>query len=204
MNTRQRVFVAIAVAALLVLSGCWTYSLHPLYRDDDPALIYEPALEGTWKSGHDDLLLIITGDSKSQEYTLRLVNGDKSKSGSVADDPFDLVYSARLVQLAAVRFLDAMPQGNGIPGAMAAHSVFRVTMQDGALFLSPLGVDGLCSAPEAEQAVLGQCIHGDFILTAPTDVLQDFVRDHSDDEGLFPTMDDDDSFHRVAMPERVE
>ena len=200
MNAQQRVLLAIAVAALSVLSGCWTYSLHPLYSDGDSALIYEPALEGTWKSGHDDLLLIITGDSKSQEYTLRLVDGGKSGNGSDADHRSELVYTGRLVQLAAERFLDAVPGGEGIPGAIAAHNVFKVAVERGAISLSLLDVNGLCGAPEAQQVVLGQCIDGDFILTASTDVLQDFVRKHSDDEEVFPTMDEEDRFHRVAKP----
>ena len=205
MNTlRNRALVAIMFASLLVLSGCWTYSLHPLCGDDDPNLTYEPALEGTWKSGDDNLLLAITGDSKSQEYRLQLVEDDASKGESDAKTGRQSTYTGHLVKLGAERFLDAVPDGDAVAGALPAHNVFKVSVQGGSLSLSPLNDDFLCSAPEAEQAALGQCIHGDFILTASTAVLQDFVRDHSDDDGVFPVIDDDDSLRRVEKQGSTE
>ena len=204
MNTlRNRALVAIMFASLLILSGCWTYSLHPLCGDDDPNLTYEPALEGTWKSG-DDNLLVITGDSKSQEYRLQLVEDDASKRESDPKTGREFTYTGRLVKLGAERFLDAVPDGDGVAGALPAHNVFKVAVEGGAISLSLLDVHGLCGAPEAQQVVLGQCIDGDFILTASTDVLQDFVRNHSDDDGVFPVIDDDDSWRRVEKQGSTE
>jgi len=204
MNVQQRVLLAIAVVALSVLSGCWTCSLNSLYSDDDPQLTYEPALEGAWKTGHDDTRLIITGDPKSMEYTLRLVDENESENESDADHRSEVAYKGRLVQLGVERFLDVVPEGDDVPGTIVAHNIFKVALQDDAFFFFLLNLDQLCRGPEAEGAILGQCINGDFIITASTDVLQDFVGDHSDDEAVFPTMEDDDIFRRAAKPWSAE
>ena len=204
MNIQQRALLTFVIVALFVLSGCWTFSLHSLYGDDDPNLAYEPALEGTWKSGNDDVLLVITGDSKSREYTLQLVENDTSDSDSCRHNHSALSYKGRLVQLGGGWFLDVVPHGEGTAGAVPAHNIFKISVNKDALFLSPLTLDWLCRAQESEQVAFGQCIDGDFILTASTDVVQDFVRDHNDDEQVFPTMDDNDGLHRVAKPGSVE
>lgn len=204
MNTQQRALLAGAVLALAVLSGCWTYSLHPLYGDDDPNLTYEPALEGTWKSADGDVCLIITGESKSQEYSVQLVPDDKSKADSDRQKDSDSTYTGRLVQVATERFLDVVRSGDGMPGVIRAHTLFKVSIEKDSLSLSPLNDDWLCSATEDEQAALGQCIRGDFILTASTAVLQDFIRDHRDDERVFSTIDEADALHRVAKQGSAE
>jgi hypothetical protein len=197
----RQIFLFIALAALSVLSGCWTYSLQPVYSDDDPNLTYEPALEGTWK-GESNESITMTGDSKSKKYQLEWVRVSSNAEAQPKTD-FDFTFSGRLVELGAERFLDVVPERDetaGVPGMLPAHSVFKVSVQGDALFLSPLNVDWLCSAPQADQAALGQCIDGDFILTTSTDVLQEYVRDHSDDEQVFPELDDSDGFRRVAKP----
>lgn len=202
---RRRILLCVALAALSVLSGCWTYSLKPLYSDDDPDLTYEPALEGTWKSENNESLTI-TGDSKSRKYQLEWVRISSNAEAEPKTD-FDFTFSGWLVNLGAERFLDVLPDGDktgGVPGMLPAHSVFEVSVQGDSLFLSPLNVDRLCSAPRADLAALGQCIDGDLILTASTDVLKEYVRDHSDDEQVFPELDDGDSFRRIAKSGSAE
>jgi len=68
----------LALAALAFLPGCWTYSLHSLYRDDDPRLTYDPTLTGTWENRNSDCL-VIAGDSKTQQYTLQLFDKGEIK-----------------------------------------------------------------------------------------------------------------------------
>jgi len=202
---RKRILLCIALAALSVLSGCWTYSLQPLSSDDDANLTYEPALEGTWKSENNESITI-TGDSKSGKYQLEWVRISSNAEAQPKTD-FDFTFSGCLVNLGAERFLDVLPEGEkigGAPGMLPAHSVFKVSVQGDALSLSPLSVDGLCSGPQADQAALGQCIDGNFILTASSDVLQQYVRDHSDDEQVFPELEDSDGFRRVAGPGSTE
>jgi hypothetical protein len=47
--------------------------LQPLAENNDPQLIYDPALEGKWKHPDRDdyCLLVISGDAKKREYALR-------------------------------------------------------------------------------------------------------------------------------------
>ena len=201
----RRILLFVALTALSVLSGCWTYSLQPIYSDDDPNLTYEPALDGTWKTETNESITI-TGDFGSKKYQLECVGGSSNPEEQSKPD-FDFTFSARLVELGAGRFLDVVPERSeteGGPGMLPAHNVFKVSLQGDTLVLSPMNVDWLCKASQADQAALGQCIDGDFILTASTDVLQGYVRDHSDDEQVFPESDDGDGFRRVAKPGSAE
>lgn len=184
-----------AVAALTTLPACWTYSLHPLYGDDDPQITYVPSLNGAWRSDKDDFRLVIAGDSKQRHYTLSV---DDPSSGSGDRSRSEVQYDGYVISLGAQLFLDAEPSGDGVPGAILAHSIFKISLQSDTLYLSPISDDWLCSAPEAERELLGQCVHGDFVLTASTDVLQDLIRDHSDDEAMFPTADEEEGLHRIV------
>jgi hypothetical protein len=184
------------LACLISLPGCWTYSVHPLAENDDQHLAYDPLLEGVWHSGDsEDSKIVISGDSKVQGYTITLIDLDK---GSKANgNELDIRFGARLVQLGGDRFLDIVPSGDaaGI-GALPAHSVFKVFLNADSLALVPLNDSWLCGTLEAEQANLGECLDGDFLLTAHTDVLQDFVKNHSDDEDVFPEPSDEDRWQR--------
>jgi len=200
-----RILLFIELAALSVLCGCWTYSLQPVYSDDDPNLAYEPALAGTWKIENDESITI-TGDSASKKYQLECV-GVSSNAEAQPKTDYDFTFSGRLVELGDERFLDVVPEGGetgGVPGMLPAHNLFKVSVQGDTLLLFPLNVDWLCSAPQADQAALGQCIDGDFILTASTDVLQEYVRNHSDDEHVFPELDHSDGFRRVVKSGSAE
>jgi hypothetical protein len=74
MNIHRGVKLLIVSAVLIAFPACWTYSLHPIAEENDPHLIYDPALEGTWQVGdnQNEPLLIVTGDQKSLTYSLRL------------------------------------------------------------------------------------------------------------------------------------
>jgi hypothetical protein len=71
MTTRTKfVLLTAMLVSLAVLPACWTYSLHPLYEDDDQHLTYDPALEGRWQQTGNECQtcrLFITGDSKAQQ-----------------------------------------------------------------------------------------------------------------------------------------
>lgn len=201
----RRILLCIALAGLSVLTGCWTYSLRPVYSDDDPNLTCEPALQGTWKSDSNESITI-TGDSNCKKYQLKWMRLSSNAEAQPKTD-FDFTFSGRLVQLGADRFLDVVPEMDeegGVPGMLPTHSVFKISLQGDTLFLLPLNLDWLCSAPLSDQAALGQCIDGDFILTASTDVLQEYVRNHGEDAQVFPEMDDSDGFRRVAKPGSAE
>ena len=72
MHTTRAVKLLVIAAILTAFPACWTYSLHPIAEENDPHLIYDPALEGTWQVGNvqNDPTLIITGDTKLLTYSL--------------------------------------------------------------------------------------------------------------------------------------
>jgi hypothetical protein len=196
MKLQTKIGLIAIFAGLILLPGCWTYSVHPLFENDDQHLIYDPLLEGIWQTGDSDCSkVVISGDSKAQQYTVTLVDLQKGSSHN-GNEP-GIRFAARLVQLGAVRFLDTVPSEDAAGvGALPAHSIFKVFLNADSLALVPLSDSWLCSASEAEQASLGECLDGDFLLTAHTDVLQDFVKNHADDESVFPEPSDDDAWHR--------
>lgn len=202
MKLRTRIGLTTILAGLILWPGCWTYSVHPLSEDDDRHLIYDPLLTGIWQTS-DRSKIMISGDSNAQQYTVTftdLQEGPKHNS----NEP-DMRFSARLVQLGAVRFLDAVPNADAAGmGALPTHSIFKVFLTADSLALAPLSDSWLCGTSEAEQAILGECSNGDFVLTAHTDVLQDFVNNHADDEGVFPEPSEDDTWHRERKSEDSE
>ena len=203
MTTRMKfVLLTAMLVTLAVLPACWTYSLHPLYDDDDQHLTYDPALEGAWQQTGNECQtcrLLITGDSKAQQYTLQLIELHDTKCNCGSGDVPEIKFEGRVVQLGAHRFLDAVPKGDAAAmGTIPAHNIFRITAEGDSLSLVAPSDDWLCHASEAEQPRLGECMDGDFALTAATEVLQDFVQNHAEDEGVFPSPGDDDEWHRAG------
>jgi len=197
MQSNRGLKLLIIAIVLITFPACWTYSLHPIAEDNDPHLIYDPALEGTWKSSdsQNEPLLLITGDPKLLTYSLRLV---KFSETGVNDDAPDVRFDAKMVQLGANRFLDALPQGDaqGV-GSLPAHNILKVTLSHDTLALTLPSDDWLCNQSRLK---LGECIHQDFLLTAPTDTLQSFLQKHGSDNDLFPKPSDSDLMRRVQEP----
>ena len=197
MRLNRGVKLLIIAAALIAFPACWTYSLHPIAEDNDPHLTYDPALEGTWQSSdsQNEPLLIVTGDAKLLSYSLLLLKF--SETGRQDDAP-DVRFDAKMVQLGANRFLDALPQGDaqGI-GSLPAHNILKVTLTHDSLALILPSDDWFCNQVRLK---LGECIHQDFLLTAPTDILQSFFQKYGSDNDLFPRPSDNDFMHRVEEP----
>ena len=164
MHTTRAVKLLVIAAILTAFPACWTYSLHPIVEENDPHLIYDSALEGTWQvgNGQNDPTLIVTGDAKLLTYSLRL------SETNAKDDAPDVRFDAKMVQLGANRFLDALPQGDaqGI-GSLPAHNILKVTFNHDSLSLMLPSEDWLCNAARLK---LGECTIRDYLLTAPTDI----------------------------------
>lgn len=196
MQVNRRIKLLVTTAVLTLLPACWTYSLHPIAEENDPHLIYDPALEGNWQvGGQNEPTLIVTGDPKLLSYSLRLVK--PSETSAPAEAP-DVRFDGKLVQLGANRFLDALPQGDaqGL-GSLPAHNILKVTLNHDSLALILPSEDWLCNAARLK---LGECMNGDYLLTAPTGILQAFLQKHGSDNDVFPKPSDGDLFHRVQEP----
>lgn len=197
MQPKRTVMMLLIAACLTALPACWTYSLHPVAEDNDPHLIYDPTLEGTWQFSHDksEPLLVISGDAKSLAYSLQMVKPSEENCNCSPGDVPDIRYDGRLVQLEANRFLDAFPRGDaqGV-GSFPSHTFLKISVAHDSMSLSPPSDEWLCNQSRLK---LGECINGDFLVTVPTDVLQAFLQKHGSDKELFPEPGADDFLERV-------
>src|SRR5690348_12261662 len=146
MKLQTRIGVTTILAGLILLTGCWTYSVHPLAENDDQHLAYDPLLEGSWQPGDSDCSkIVIAGDSKGQEYTVTFIDLQNGHDCNV-NEP-GTRFAARLVQLGPDRFLDAVPKGDTVGfGSLPTHSVFKVFLNADSLALVPLSDSWLCGA----------------------------------------------------------
>jgi hypothetical protein len=195
--------------------------LNPLVTPDDPRLIYEPALEGLWKHpDRDDFcLLVIKGNAKTRYYTLEFseppkhsgnCGGTRVEHGLNEAGPF----SARLVQLGGDRFLDVVPSQEGATrpslyptlGYIPVHSILRVAIDRKTLWLTD-GRDP-CRETVEQKPAIGLCegyspgavYPGQFVLSAKTEVLQEFIGKHARDGVAFPRDNQGDFRLRVGKP----
>ena len=182
----------VALASLVVLPACWTFSLQPLAEAGDPQVIYDPALEGRWPSDpNDGCALVIRGKAKDRDYTLQFLDlpGHKhacrdqpGRAGLGFDGPR---FSGQLIQLGGASFLDAVPTTNQGFGYIPGHSIFKLESDSEGFFL--INADGGWLCQDATALKLGTCMDGQiFLFTATTETLQDFVKKHADDEKVFP------------------
>lgn len=166
----------LGLVILLILTGCWTLSIHPLYFEKD--LIFIPGLIGTWSDKKTD-----DGTSnpwifeKSGENVYRLIMKEKNKS--------DGLFKAHLLRLGKYLFLDLFPEepeegdefyiGSVIP----AHSFLRVSLEDQVLRLGYLDPDWLKKNIDDQKIKIKHERRDDLlILTASTKDLQEFVLKH--------------------------
>jgi hypothetical protein len=201
---RTVVAFSIALAVLPVPPSYSTRSLQPLAENNDPQLIYDPALAGKWKHPDRDdyCLLIISGDAKKREYTLRYAPAKHQDACRCRSNGTDLAevgtFSGHLFQLGGGRFLDIVrPEGTvrdfgectsrgQVEGKTPANVILKVWLDHKTLWLTDADCGCNCREVEAEQSEIGTCeVGGTFVLTAPTEAIQAFVKKHATDETVF-------------------
>lgn len=106
MKLRPRLF-PILIVVLLPLIGCPSYSVHPLYTDQDAVM--EPALEGTW----------VDPNSADQGGITFQKSGDREYSMAGVDPhtKVNQTYKVRLVRLANQLFMDFIFNDQTVNGA---------------------------------------------------------------------------------------
>jgi hypothetical protein len=197
------------------------YFLNPLVPTDDPRRTYEPALEGVWKhpDGDDYCLLTIRGNVTYREYTLEFSEPPKhagSCGGKWAEHGLNEAgsFSAWLVQFGNDRFLDVVPDEDEAAkpslfptlGYLPVHSILRVTVDRKTLWLTD-SRDPCREIREQTPAMEicqgyspGSIYSGQFVVTARTEVLQEFVTKHPRDGVGFPKDDQGDFRLRIGKP----
>ena len=175
---------SLAVFALLslFLVGCIP-SLHPLYTKNE--LVFESSLLGIW---------IEEGGGISYEF---IKNDSSSYTMIYTEDSIPSDFTAHLLKLGDNLFLNLQPDepecGNEFHKGylIAAHSFYKVSLEKDVLRLDGLDIDWLRGLYRDRKTELSrEILQGDeFVLTASTKELQEFVLEYAENEDAFPKGD---------------
>lgn len=172
--------IALVAVAGFLLGGCLVPSLHPLYHEDD--WLRSPILTGEWFDDDGAAWSFVFASDSSYEISYT-ADGDTSW------------FSAHLVQLREQLYLDIYPdQLDALSDAYKSHLIAAHTFwlvddeaEDGDLVLKTLDKDRLRQQLDSGKVKLEYEKLGadDFLLTASTDRLQDFMLNIADDDSAF-------------------
>ena len=169
------------IFACLLLIGCPSYSVHPLYSDQDAAV--QPALEGTW----------VDAKSNDREGITFQKTGDHEYSMTGIDSATRVhqTYKVHLVRLGNQLFMDVMfdeQAVNGVKldspiGAFPTHVIVKVKISGDDLAYATLEDDAIKkqSAPGGTPLDYQIADDGALLVTSQTEVLRRYVSDHTED-----------------------
>ena len=168
------------IVSCLFLIGCPSYSVHPLYTDQDA--VVEPALEGTW-------VFPDPGDKEEfsfqkccdHEYNLDILLPDTKVSQN---------YKVHLVRLGGQLFMDLIASEQKVAGAkldgplgvIATHVIAKVKISGDDLAYATLEDDAIRKQSTSGGVLLDyQIADGGVFVTAPTDALRRYISVHTED-----------------------
>lgn len=177
-------FTLALIAAAVLLTGCWQKSVYPFYKEKD--VFYEEKLIGTWREdkGDDPATWKFLKGEIANVYTVHIENKDTK-----------LDCDGRLFKFGDMRLLDLYSRNRGIVD-MPAHTLMRV-LEIGDSFkvqlLSPGWMKNRLQLHPKEIANVftsnpehpDDVDQGEFVLTADTDTVQKYVKEHMNDEGFW-------------------
>ncbi len=172
MITRPYALLQCAAGGLLavcLLTGCFVTTVYPFYRVDDP--IFDKSLLGTWTiEGQDELIVVSQAGEK--KYTV-LYYGTTGASA----------YDGHLLELGRVRYIDLFPRPDQRRDAhhYPVHSLWKVSVESNNLHLTQMDEGAVRTLAEDTSVAIAAKRDGDsLLLTSPTEELQAFVRNYSD------------------------
>lgn len=164
-----------------LLTGCPSYSLYPLYTDQDAVVV--PALEGTWVDPGSDVKDGVTFQ-KSGDHGYAMIVDDPSTK-------FRQTYDVRLVRLGDRLFMDIAWSGQTLNGAnldppigvFATHEILKVEILEDDLAYATLEDDAIKKLSGVRGNFLEYRTPGEgaLLVTASTDELRRYVAAHAGD-----------------------
>jgi len=176
MKTKKFLFYLLAV----LLGGC-VLSLHPLYAEKD--LIFEEKLLGTWAKN----------DSK-ETWQFKRANGNKYYKMIYTDEEGKKGhFDAGLGKLNNMMFLNIFPQEPELKEndfykfhILRVHSFIKIEQIEPTLKMRTMNPDKMKEMLENDPNLIKyEIVQDRLVLTAPTKELQEFMKAHANDEGLF-------------------
>jgi hypothetical protein len=165
--------------ACLFLAGCPSFSVHPLYTDQD--VVVEPALEGTWSRGSAGNEKLLFQKSGVSEYSLAIFSPETRVSQN---------YDVHLVRLGNQLFMDLIFRDQAIDGAkladpfgsVPAHVIVKLKISGDDLAYATLEDDALQRQSLSGGAALDyQMTSGSLLVRTPTDALRSYISAHAED-----------------------
>jgi hypothetical protein len=179
--------VAIVVAMLIVLAGCWVTSINALYDDgtfenphNDPDVVVDQSLIGSWAVTNDKCTTLVTIAAKDQVYDLQSVEQGEGCSGDKSH------FAARLVKLDSHYFLDLSPvDGDVCTMCLARHQIFLAKFDKTTFSLTPIDPDWFKKAIETKKVTLATVAGDPETITASPKDLKSFCREFADNSEVF-------------------
>lgn len=179
--------IILALAALIVLPGCWVSSINPLYDEGsfpdshrDPDMVFDQSLLGTWTATNDDCTTLLTITAKDEVYDLQSTEEGEQCSGD------KLHRQGRLVKLGAHYFLDVSPMDADVCDmCVAKHDIFLAKFDKATLALTPIDSDWLKNALEVKMVTLATLGGDTDTITASSQDLKAFCREFAENAEVF-------------------
>jgi hypothetical protein len=186
---RRIIALLFCLACLLMLSGCWVYSVNPLYEEGklfgprDPDIAFDSGLIGTWKVSNEGCLTtLLILSTEEPQYQLRA----KGEGKQCNDDGKELQFEARLVKLDNHNFLDVSARVEDIcSSCLDAHQIFLVTWSKSKLDLVPIDSEWLKSVVEGKKINMATVSGNTDILTGSSRDLKEFCRKYAENKAVF-------------------
>lgn len=179
--------LALAVAACVLLCGCWVYSVYPLTEGDDQ-LVMDKSLLGTWWQPEAGCTLTLSRFFEEKVYRVAYAAPpNRAGGGCLIENGRSAAFEGRLVKLNGYQFLDLYPADRETQHHdLALHSIYKVNRLGDRLSLVPFDFEWMktqwrenkLSAPAKEG-------ENSLVLTLDTDALQHFVSDHAASDEAF-------------------
>ena len=169
----RKIILPIALLAIL-LGGCLTVSLQPLYTEND--LVFEPSLVGRWGDPDDD---------RNDQWLFEAAGEDAYTLTIIEDGQPEATFEGRLLRLKDHLFLDLFPKSAAGKNdfldshLVPAHSFWRVEVNDETLRLGILKREWLeVELREGRLNLPHEARNDVLVLTVATSELQAFVLSH--------------------------
>jgi len=179
----------LVVAPLLALTGCWVYSVEPLYdanaSQPDSSLTFDQSLLGSWTQTDKECKWILTVSGDRQSYQMVMAPAADCKTEDKTTR-----YEGHLLKLGTSLVIDVTPESDDVCElCLPLHSFLLVLLENDSLTFVPMDHDWLAQAMKEKKLDLAELArHGPYdavVLTSSSKQLKEFVSKYAGDKSAF-------------------
>ncbi|MGA7926643.1 MAG: hypothetical protein WCA20_11640 [Candidatus Sulfotelmatobacter sp.] len=182
--------ITVALFSLLMMSGCWMFSLQPLFDGgSDPDLIFDESLVGAWGHEAEGCQWTLTVQASVRAYDMAMAPGAGCKTDDKTDEKTTR-YLAYLVKVDNHRFLDVSPKQSEVCDlCLSVHTFALLSLENNTLSLTPLDGDWLDKTIKEKKVAMayvgGERTDIDITLNAQPAELKTLLRTYANDSAAF-------------------